>query len=181
MQFNLAIPDMPEITTETKRVFQGTTITACMPICVEISLRTVEGDQMILEYWCLDLLPDQIDTSVSVMPTVYNRYGVLLKSLLSVTRVTPAYKLSRRQGPDSYVICYRVHVGGPQLHMLGDGYKEVKVGQICTPVGTVRLTLSYRTKMMISPTQTGKENVIMLKSDHFNTNLSPRHARYKEG
>lgn len=37
---------------------------------------------------------------------VYNRLSVLLKSLLAITRVTPAYKLSRNQGHD-YVILYR--------------------------------------------------------------------------
>ncbi len=30
--------------------------------------------------------------------TVYNRMGLLLKSLLCVSRALPAYKLSRRQG-----------------------------------------------------------------------------------
>jgi len=45
--------------------------------------------------------------------------SLLLKSLLAVTRVTPAYKLSRRQGADSYLICYRIYSGEPQLHLLG--------------------------------------------------------------
>ena len=38
--------------------------------------------------------------------TVYNRMGVLLKSLISVSRVTPAYKIARKQGHD-YILCYR--------------------------------------------------------------------------
>jgi hypothetical protein len=42
-----------------------------------------------------------------VTHTVYNRMALLLKSLITVSRVTPAYRLSRRQGADSYVICYR--------------------------------------------------------------------------
>ena len=44
---------------------------------------------------------------VKVTHTVYNRMGLLLKSLITVARVTPAYKLSRTQGQESYVICYR--------------------------------------------------------------------------
>ena len=53
------------------------------------------------------------DPGVKVTHQVYNRMSLLLKSLVTVARVTPAYKLSRRQGPDSYVICYRVMLGDP--------------------------------------------------------------------
>lgn len=45
---------------------------------------------------------------------------VLLKSLLAVTRITPAYKLAFRQGPDSFVICYRVYLGDPNYDCLGE-------------------------------------------------------------
>lgn len=118
-QFNLAIRDLPEVLAEAKRALCGEVVTARLPLCVEISLRTVEGDTMMLETWCLGVLPEQCDPSVRVTYTVYNRMGILLKSLVSVTRVTPAYKLSRHQGPDSYVICYRIYMGEPQLHNLG--------------------------------------------------------------
>lgn len=173
----MAINDVPEVLTEAKKALNGEIITTRLPLCVEISLKTVEGDHMVLESWCLGIIPDQSDPSIRVIH-IYNRMGILLKSLVSVTRVTPAYKLSRAQGPDSYIICYRIYMAEPQMHNLGDGYKQVRVGQLCTPIGTLQLTVSYRTKMTISPTQTGRDN-LMLKSDHFNTNLSPRHARYK--
>lgn len=177
LQFNLAVPDLCDVLEETKKAFTGE---LALPVCVEISLHTVDGDKMVLECWYLGLIPEQRDPSIRIMPTIYNRMGILLKSLVSVTRVTPAYKLSRRQGSDSYVICYRIYVDEPQLHNLGDGVKHIPVGQICTPVGTLQLSLAYRTKMTISPTHTGRDNVIMLKSDHFNTNLSPRHTRYSK-
>ncbi|KAG8035771.1 hypothetical protein G9C98_001427 [Cotesia typhae] len=134
---------------------------------------------MVLETWSLGVLPEQSDPTIRVTYTVYNRMGILLKSLLSISRVTPAYKLSRRQGPDSYVICYRIYMGEPQLHTLGDNYKHIRVGQLCTPVGTIHLSVSYRTKMTISPTHTSRDS-IMLKSDHFHSDLSPRHARYQQ-
>ncbi|GLV33687.1 Autophagy-related 13 [Carabus blaptoides fortunei] len=178
--FNLAVQDLPEVLAETKKVLCGDIGAPRLPICVEISLRTVEGDHMVLETWCLGVLPEQCDPSVRVTYTVYNRMGTLLKSLVSVTRVTPAYKLSRRQGPESYVICYRIYIGDPQVHCLGEGYKQTRVGQLCTPVGTLHLSVSYRTKMTISPTQTGRNNSIMLKSDHFHSDFSPRHMRYKQ-
>lgn len=201
IQFNLAIHDLPEVLAEAKRVLCGEIINSTIPLCIEISLRTVEGDTMVLETWSLGVLPEHSDPTVRVTYTVYNRMGILLKSLLSVSRITPAYKLSRRQGPDSYVICYRIYMGEPQLHtlgikkkyftlyqnfillnilqFLGDNYKHVRVGQLCTPVGTIHLSVSYRTKMTISPTHTGRDS-IMLKSDHFHSDLSPRHARYQQ-
>lgn len=71
---------------------------------------------MLLETWCLNVDPEQYDHHKQI---VYNCMGTLLKSLISVTRTTPAYKLSRRQGSDSYVICYRIYMGEPLLHNLG--------------------------------------------------------------
>ncbi|XP_031779521.1 autophagy-related protein 13 isoform X2 [Nasonia vitripennis] len=177
--FNLAIEDEPDVAAEAKKVLCAEIISSTIPLCIEISLRTVEGDTMVLETWSLGVLPEQSDHTVRVTYTVYNRMGILLKSLLSVSRITPAYKLSRRQGPDSFKIYYRMYMGEPQLHSLGDNYKHVRVGQLCTPVGMIHLSVSYRTKMMISPTQTGRDS-IMLKSDHFHSDLSPRHARYQQ-
>ncbi|EDS32289.1 conserved hypothetical protein [Culex quinquefasciatus] len=40
------------------------------------------------------------------------------------------------------------------------------------------MAVAYRTKMTISPTQTGRDNTIMLKSDHFLKDISPKHIRY---
>lgn len=177
--FNLAVQDLPEVLAEAKRVLCGEISSSTIPLCIEISLRTVEGDTMVLETWSLGVLPEQTDPTIRVTYTVYNRMGILLKSLISVSRVTPAYKLSRRQGPDSYVICYRIYMGEPQLHTLGENYKHVRVGQLCTPVGTIHLSVSYRTKMTISPTHTSRDS-IMLKSDHFHSDLSPRHTRYQQ-
>ncbi|KAL0280151.1 UNVERIFIED_CONTAM: hypothetical protein PYX00_001530 [Menopon gallinae] len=173
--FNLAVRDLPEVLAEAKKALCGEVITPRSPLCVEISLRTVEGDTMMLETWSLGVLPEHSDPSVRVTYTVYNRMGILLKSLVSVTRITPAYKLSRRQSPDSYVMCYRIYMGEPQLHSLGEGYKQVRVGQLCTPIGTIHITVSYRTKMTFSPQSTGRDNSIMLKSDHFRPDFSPKH------
>ncbi|EEZ99590.2 autophagy-related protein 13 homolog isoform X1 [Tribolium castaneum] len=174
--FNLHINDHPDVIAETKKALNGEIISPCFPLCIEISLRTSEGDQMTLESWCLSLLPEQCDPTLKNIPSVYNRMGLLLKSLLSVTRVTPAYKLSRMQGADSYVMCYRIYLGQPVLHSLGEDYKQTRIGQICTPIGTLQFSVAYRTKMTISPTQTGK-NSIMVKSDHFNSNSNTRRHR----
>lgn len=53
LQFNLAVRDVPEVVAEAKKALCGEVVTSRMPLCVEISLRTFEGDTMILETWCL--------------------------------------------------------------------------------------------------------------------------------
>ncbi|KAL7287501.1 hypothetical protein TKK_0018335 [Trichogramma kaykai] len=177
--FNLAIQDIPEVYMEAKKALCEDIVSSSLPLCVEISLKTAEGDRMVLEMWNLGVFPDRCDHNVRVTHTIYNRMSMLLKSLLSISRTTPAYKLSRRQGADSYIICYRIFMGEPQVLNLGDNYKHLTVGQVPTPVGMIQLSVSYRTKMTISPTQTGRDS-IMLKSDHFHTDLSPKHARYQK-
>lgn len=74
---------------------------------------------MILEVWSLNINTELSDPSIKATYTIYNRMSILLKSLISTTRVTPAYKLSRRQAPDSYSIYYRIYSGEPQ-HNLGE-------------------------------------------------------------
>ncbi|CAH1985803.1 unnamed protein product [Acanthoscelides obtectus] len=177
--FNLNIIDLPDVLFETKRVLNGEVLSTCLPLCVEISLRTAEGDQMVLETWSFGILPERCDWSPRIVNTVYNRMTIMLKSLASVTRVLPAYKLSRKQGEDTFVICYRIYMDEPQIHCLGEGYKCVRVAQLYTPVGLLMLSVAYRTKMTISPTHTDRDS-IMLKSDHFNTNLSPKNGRYDD-
>ncbi|CAB0001152.1 unnamed protein product [Nesidiocoris tenuis] len=177
-RFNLAIKDLPEVLAEAKSAMNKGG--PRLPLCVEIFLKTAEGDTMVLENWAVGVKPEMVDPSVRVTYTVYNRMGILLKSLVSVTRVTPAYKLSRRQGPDSYVICYKIYVGEPQLTNLGEGYNSMKVGQLSTPVGTIYLSVAYRTKMTISP-QPSNDSSIMVKSDHFRPESSPKHGRPNSG
>lgn len=196
--FNIVIEDYPDVYAETKQALNltpGETILNRLPVCVEISLRTVDGDQMVLEVWSLDLQspPPPPPTSATennktnndqvvlkVAHQIYNRMSILLKSLISLTRATPAYKLSRRQCPDSYRIFYKVYAEEkPQVHALGEGYKNVRVGHLNTIVGNLTMSVAYRTKMTFSPTTTKHcDSAIMLKSDHFLKDQSPKHIRY---
>ncbi|XP_060647219.1 autophagy-related protein 13 homolog [Drosophila nasuta] len=198
--FNIVVQDHPDVLDETKRALSlkpGDSIMQRLPLCIEISLKTSEGDQMILEVWSLDLLPldnnkaggtedtgnkgENENQVLKASHAIYNRMGIMLKSLISLTRTTPAYKLSRRQCPDSYGIFYRIYVDRPQVHTLGEGHKHVKIGQLNTIVGSLIMSVAYRTKLTISPTAghhqtttittgtttTAQQGTIMLKSDHF--------------
>ncbi|XP_067849789.1 autophagy-related protein 13 isoform X3 [Heptranchias perlo] len=155
--FNLAIKDIPEVTHEAKKALAGQLPGIGRSMCVEISLKTSEGDSMELETWCLEM-NEKCDKEIKVSYTVYNRLSLLLKSLLTITRVTPAYKLSRKQGHD-YVILYRIYFGEVQLNGLGEGFQTVRVGMVGTPVGTITLTCAYRTNLaFMSGRATGEDD-----------------------
>ncbi|XP_061548975.1 autophagy-related protein 13 isoform X3 [Phycodurus eques] len=165
--FNLAIKDIPEVTHEAKKALAGQLPGVGRSMCVEISLKTSEGDSMELETWCLEM-NEKCDKDIKVSYTVYDRLSVLLKSLLAVTRVTPAYKLSRKQGHD-YVILYRIYFGEVQMRGLGEGFQTLRVGVVGTPVGTVTLSCAYRTNLaLMSNRQFERSAPIMgIIVDHF--------------
>lgn len=169
--FNLGIEDIPEVVVETKKALKGQLLTVgSPPLCVEISLRTVEGDSLILENWSLSV-NETSEPSNRVTYTVYSRMSLLLKSIISVSRITPAYKLSGRQGADSFVLCYRVYSGEPIG--LGAFVKNCTIGQVDTPIGLYNVVLSYRTQLALSP----KDGAMLVKSDHFTPEFSPRLCR----
>lgn len=165
--FNLAIKDIVDVTHETKKALAGQLPGIGRSMCVEISLKTSEGDSMELETWCLEM-NEKCDKDIKVSYTVYNRLSLLLKSLLAITRVTPAYKLSRKQGHD-YVILYRIYFGEVQLSGLGEGFQTVRVGVVGTPVGTITLSCAYRTNLaFMSKRQFERSAPIMgIIVDHF--------------
>uniref|UniRef100_A0A6I8S034 Autophagy-related protein 13 n=1 Tax=Xenopus tropicalis TaxID=8364 RepID=A0A6I8S034_XENTR len=156
--FNLAIKDIPEVTHEAKKALSGQLPAVGRSMCVEISLKTSEGDSMELEVWCLEM-NEKCDRDIKVSYTVYNRLSLLLKSLLAVTRVTPAYRLSRKQGHE-YVILYRIYFGDVQLLGLKEGFQAVRVGTVGTPVGTLTLTCAYRTNLAFMSTRGAEEQVL---------------------
>ena len=49
-----------------------------------------------MEVWHLSLDPSTRDVTVSVTHSLYPRFSLLLKSLLAMTRVVPAYQLCRK-------------------------------------------------------------------------------------
>uniref|UniRef100_A0A8C7UFW9 Autophagy-related protein 13 n=1 Tax=Oncorhynchus mykiss TaxID=8022 RepID=A0A8C7UFW9_ONCMY len=165
--FNLAIKDIPEVTHESKKALAGQLPGIERSMCVEISLKTSEGDSMELETWCLEM-NEKCDKDIKVSYTVYNRMSLLLKSLLAITRVTPAYKLSRKQGHD-YVILYRIYFGEVQLTGLGEAFQTVRVGVVGTPIGTITLSCAYRTNLAFMSTRQFERTapIMGIIIDHF--------------
>lgn len=118
-QFNLAIPEVPEVTIDTKRVLNGEVVAALSQVfIVEISLTTSDGDEMILELWTIKMDPE-CDPAMNSLSTIYYRMGIMLKSTLTISRIVPAYKISRCQSSESYKISYRIYSGQPDTDLLG--------------------------------------------------------------
>ncbi|XP_076058145.1 autophagy-related 13 isoform X2 [Oratosquilla oratoria] len=175
--FHLAIHDMPEIQCEIKKHISGQAPDVGKPLVVEISLRTPENALLVLELWTLSVMEAYDTSPARANQNLYNRMTVLLKSLLAVTRITPAYKFSFRQGVDSYIICYRMFLGEPNYSTLGEKYVQSRIGQVTTPLSTLVLSVCYRTSMTITPHRIDSNEPIMLKSDHFKPEVSPKHCR----
>ena len=94
--FNLTIQDDTDVLSEVKRIYPGSGggLAGGDIVCIETLLRTATGSAVLLENWTVKLV-SPCDSTVRVSFTVYNRIGILLKSLLIATRSVPAYQLSR--------------------------------------------------------------------------------------
>lgn len=174
--FNLQIPDSPEVNQATKNALPSDRVleTIQSRLHVEISVQTEDGDEMVLELWTLHLDETEFDTSLKAMNTIYIRMGILLKSLITITRMTPAYHLSRKQRSESFTIFYRVYNGKPKVKALGTSVKKMQTGILKTPLGGIYFNVVYRTNFSITPNKCQNTRTLLLKSDHFE--LSPKHV-----
>ncbi len=59
--------------------------------------------------------------------TIYNRLSILLRSILCVSRVLPAYKYARNQNSESYVFLYHFYAHEPSSAALGNGFLSCPV------------------------------------------------------
>ncbi|XP_026313919.1 autophagy-related protein 13 homolog [Hyposmocoma kahamanoa] len=187
--FNLSIPDEPDVNCDTKKVLNGEVVAALSNVlCIEISLKTAEGDEMVLEMWTVKMAPG-CDPNMSSVSTIYYRMSIMLKSTLSISRITPAYKMSRLQNRESYKVFHKIYGGSPNTTLLGEQFKTIKVSELRTLVGTLVIEVMYRTKMTILPDN--KQRVIdqqsmlnsddiMVKSDHFPMESPRKHHDKKE-
>lgn len=151
--------------------------------CVEISLRTPEGDTIPLETWCISFDDSVSDPSQRVRFNIYNRMSVVLRSLLTCTRATPTYQLSRKQSADKYIICYKMYSGEPIVSHLGEHYSKRTIGSIVTPIGRFVLNVAYRTRLTMSSPQldAASSNALAqmgidIKDDHFSLDRQTHHA-----
>jgi len=112
--------------------------------------------------------------------TVYSYIGLLLKSLIVVTRSMPAYKLSRRQSSDTYRTCYEVGLRKPITSYDANSFCRQTIGSVPSPLGAVVAFVVYRTKLTICPRQSSACDLSSyIKDDHFNTTPPSKLSRGK--
>lgn len=105
---------------DTIGVLNGEVVDALTKVlCIEISLRTNDGDGMVLEMWTVKIVPGNNEVNVTSVSTIYYRMSIMLKSTLSISRITPAYKMSRSQHKESYKIYHKIYGGEPNFKLLG--------------------------------------------------------------
>jgi len=128
------------------------------PLMIEISLQSISepNTKLTLELWSIYFDHDEVEANVRVSYTAYNRMSLLLKSLISITRVLPAYKLSRRirtsslteNTEDEFRLFYNVYPAEVRVdHLapnkyrfkdflelytaeLGDSHKTIQLGKV---------------------------------------------------
>lgn len=138
--FNVTVLDDKQVMSELKHSLEGRLPQQDSPVCVEISME-MEGESLVLEVWSVSLNYSVRDISVSVSHLLYPRLSLMLKSLIALSRTTPAYRLSRQQD-DSVKFNFRIYAG-PSKHANSEGFVHVNFAKTSCPYGTVSLSLSY--------------------------------------
>ena len=212
--FNLAINDIIDINEQTKQCLESIgsqseriqkevnnsliTIKTDWKICCEISMKTIDGNSMILEYWFVSnesigttndtqnqtysQSPNSSNSPTLIIYNIYNKMSLMLKSLISLTRATPAYKLQRGQSADTYVICYRVYTLDLDDNIFdteeeSQHFSSIKnLGSIRSSFNEIFVSFIYRTDLRID-SKTANENIttnlpkspqlLPVKNDHF--------------
>lgn len=191
--FNLSIADDREVSDRTRKCFDAIasdsqekhlSVTSGWQVCCEVSLKNSDGESMVLEYWLFSnesLLASpraKVSVASSDVFTVYNRLTLLLKSIIALTRATPIHKISNSgQGPDTFVICYRVFAtDGPIDHLIQEKDKNryarvIRLGTVSSPCSRITVSFSYRTNMATCNNDTSQTtaHLMPLKLDHFRT------------
>lgn len=163
--FNINITDIKDIIDQTskclKLVSENTSsslyfIKNDWKICCEISLQNSDGISLVLEYWIFSSTPAKCENVGESILTqnvkhTYILMSNMLKSLIVLTRSTPAYKLSSKgQSADSYVICYRVYKCDEvfSAEEQSNHYCTLKsLGTIKSVCNEISISLIYRTDM----------------------------------
>lgn len=205
--FNVDIPDIADVADQTKKCLdqlggelpdgddsdsakKSFTITSNWRLCCEVSLKTTEGETMVLEYWFVtnEVLdptsppsPSKAAAPSNAIYDIYNKMSLMLKSLITLSRATPAYKISAGQSAESYVVCYRVYQSDFSFeNVINSKSKEakhytseIKLGTICSKLNRLTVSLAYRTDMVSCSAQSTDEtsneaDLMPVKNDHFN-------------
>ena len=146
-------------------------------ICIEFILKTVDyNETLVLETWSFSLCR-QAQQRAKRNFTLYQQIAIMLKSLTSVSRVVPAYNVSRKQGPETYSLAYKMYLGPAEVEHLGEGHITKRVGRAHTTVGTLQVHVHYRVKIVLPSQSPMRVASMPVKDDHFTTEMCKHASR----
>ncbi|XP_005091498.1 autophagy-related protein 13 isoform X3 [Aplysia californica] len=179
--FSLTLPDDPKLEEQIKKALDGARPFPVkdQSVCVEIPLVTSDGDHMFLETWDLTFNLSSLDIAVNKPQHIYTKMGITLKSLVCATRATPAYRLAKNQGEKGggYKLNYRIYLGKPQTHNLGEGFKTYRAGAVPSAHGLLAINVAFRTRLLISPEMSSSQTAtIEMRDNHFDQESPVKNA-----
>lgn len=119
--FGIAIEDLPYISAEVKELLaQGFDDGI---LCVNVSLMFSDGESVKLENWTMETEPRRLEKRTL---DVHSRMGLMLKSVLTLTRTLPAYQMLKNLDKELYNVCYKINMGSPTVSDLGEQYKSFR-------------------------------------------------------
>lgn len=111
------------------------------PLCCQLSI--IQGDiAQVVEIW--ELRVESQKSMQCKYSEVYERQCLLLKSLISLTRVLPAYSACRDWSENKFDIKYEIFKKDPDMHLLGESRGSLLVGHVVTALGELSVTCTYR-------------------------------------
>jgi len=106
-------------------------------------LSIIQGDiAQVVEIW--ELRVESQKSMQCKYSEVYERQCLLLKSLISLTRVLPAYSACRDWSENKFDIKYEIFKKDPDMHLLGESRGSLLVGHVATALGELSVTCTYR-------------------------------------
>eukprot|EP00794_Sanderia_malayensis_P001093 gene1093-437_t len=146
--FNVALPGASiesEIQREVKSEFANQNAVVQDPLWLNVYLKTAEGHDSILESWSIRFT-EKVDQCAKGCFIIYNKLTLLLKTLISVSRSLPAYKLTRRKDKD-FSFYYKISSEEPIKDLIAELPEKAKVGMVGTQFGTVLISVSFKTNI----------------------------------
>eukprot|EP00794_Sanderia_malayensis_P004233 gene4234-4797_t len=134
-----------EIQREVKSEFANQNAVVQDPLWLNVYLKTAEGHDSILESWSIRFT-EKVDQCAKGCFIIYNKLTLLLKTLISVSRSLPAYKLTRRKDKD-FSFYYKISSEEPIKDLIAELPEKAKVGMVGTQFGTVLISVSFKTNI----------------------------------
>jgi len=163
--FNLAHPETDinnKVIAEVKNLHSKRIPGLQKPISLDIVLKTCEDNCMLLERWSFLTDKEIKEDTVRSNFSVYNRFSILIRSVVTMSRLLPAFMLSRRNDAD-FNIYGRLH---HDVEGLQDGlFESMTIGSVPTPIGVFSAKVLYCTQVLLDREQRGSSYPLNFASD----------------